>query len=331
MTAWIELTWGLFLLLVGAEVLVRGGVSLGQLLKVSPTVIGLTVVAIGTSLPELIIGVKDTIDGQGNIGVAGVLGSNIFNIGGILGLCAFIYPVRVDALTLRFEYPPLVVVTLAMFFLTRDAVLVQQEGLILIACAVFFIIALIVRIRHANALKAAEAAARGQEFQTAAPLSEGLLEEGVPFSFTAVLKILVMVSLGCFMLYYGADYSLEGARSLARGWGWSEHLIGLTIVAFGTSAPELAVSMVAAFRKQTDLAIGNVIGSCIFNLAFVLGIVSGLGDLTLDPDAANRDLYWNFGFVFALAPLMFFGRVLSRFDGLILFAGFATYYFLILR
>lgn len=315
MPDWLLVVVGLSMLVLGAESLVRGAVSLALRLNISPTIIGLTVVAVGTSLPELVIGLADTLRGTGGVAVGGILGSNVFNIGAILGASALIYPVRVQSRTLMIEYPIMLGTTLTFAFLAQDGVLRRLDGSILLAITLGFVIFLLYRVKVDGAEKRAAVASATTE-----------LKVGF-WNHPAI--VFAMIVAGCVLLYFGAELGLEGAKGLAKSWGWSDHVIGLTVIAFGTSAPELAVSLVAALRKETEIAVGNIIGSCFFNVALVLGSVAFIRDLALDLRAIEIDVWWVCGFSVLMFPLMWRGRLLGRVDGSLLLLTFALYYILL--
>lgn len=314
MPDWLLVVLGLTMLVVGAESLVRGAVALALKLSVSPTIIGLTVVAIGTSLPELVIGIADTIRGTGGVAIGGILGSNVFNIGAILGMSAVIYPVRVQSRTLMIEYPIMLATTFTFAFLARDGTLGRLDGSILLGITIAFVLFLVYRVQIDGSERRAAVATATTELKSI---------WGHP------VVVFLLVVAGSVLLYFGAELGLAGAKGLAHSWGWSDHLIGLTVIAFGTSAPELAVSLVAALRKETEIAVGNIIGSCFFNLALVLGAASFLRDLTLELRAIEIDVWWVCGFSILMFPLMWRGRLLGRADGTLLLIGFALYYYLL--
>lgn len=315
MPDWLLVVVGLTMLVLGAESLVRGAVALALKLDVSATIVGLTVVAIGTSLPELVIGIADTVRGTGGVAIGGILGSNVFNIGAILGASAVIYPVRIQSRTLMIEYPIMLATTFTFAFLARDSVLDRLDGTLLLAVAVGFVVFLVLRARAGGAAERAAAATATTELRS--------------FWGHPVI-VFVMIAAGSVLLYFGAETGLQGAKGLAKSWGWSDHLIGLTVIAFGTSAPELAVSLVAALRKETEIAVGNIIGSCFFNLALVLGCASCIRELRLDLRAVEIDVWWVCGFSVLMFPLMWRGRLLGRADGALLLIAFGAYYFLLL-
>ncbi|MCB9833227.1 MAG: calcium/sodium antiporter [Planctomycetes bacterium] len=316
MEAILQVAGGLILLLLGAEILVRGAASLAIRMRISPATVGLTVVAIGTSLPELLISIRDRLDGTGAIAVGGVVGSNIFNIGAILGLAALIRPVTIPSRTLRAEYPFMLGATLVYGLVAADGRMTPLDGGLLLGLCLGFVLFLYLRVHRRRAPRLTEEAA-----QATAELE--------PVLRPLVVDLLYLVG-GIVALHQGARIALIGGRGLAEAWGISQHMIGLTLVAFGTSAPELAVSTLAAYRGKSEIAVGNIVGSCIFNLALVLPVASFFGPFDLPERAAGQDFRWLLGISALMLPLMLRGRSLGRLDGAVLVAAFALYYGLLL-
>ena len=312
MTPFVSVVVGLVLLLSGAEALVRAASSLARRLNVSPAVIGLTIVAVGTSLPEFLIGLIATMDGHPDLLAGTVIGSNLFNLGAILGLSAVIYPLAVESNTLRYEYPVMLIATVGLFIVARDGVLDRTEGIGLLALGAVFIAYLAVVVRKAVSKSAEDA------------------EIEISETMHPIVAI-VLGAIGVVGLHFGSDFAVNGASELARGWGWSERLIGLTIVALGTSAPELVVSVVAAIRRQNEIAMGNIVGSCIFNILLVLGGLSTIRELPIASQSVDWDLWWLTGATVFFFPLLLVGRRLGRIDGLLLLGIFFAYYGLLLR
>jgi cation:H+ antiporter len=300
---------GVALLYAGAEALVRGGVTLAARLGMTPLVIGLTVVAFGTSMPEMVVSVGAAAAGSGPIAVGNVVGSNICNIALILGISALIRPMRVQAQVIRFDTPILVGVSLLLVVLLGDDRLGRSEGLLLVSALAAYVI---VSVRAARR----EAAAVQEEFAGGTPRPGYSLGFGVG----AVL-------LGLVMLVLGARWFVAGAVALARAAGVSEAVVGLTIVAVGTSLPELATSTVAAARGEGDISVGNVIGSNIFNLLGILGtaaLVRPIGPTGM----RGADLGVMLGLSVLLLPVVWSGLRVNRAEGALLlglYAGYAAY------
>ena len=302
---------GLILLTIGAEGLVRGSASLALRAGITPLVVGLTVVAFGTSAPELVVSTKAAYLGQGSIALGNVIGSNIFNITVIAALSALVSPLKVNRQLIRFDMPITIGVSLLAFWFFRDQHLARWESAILFAGLVTYLITVVRMARRAHNLTLEK------EFADSMPKPSRHI--------TADLAYLVGGLAG---LVLGARFFVLGAVDLARLWGVSEAVIGLTIVAAGTSMPELATSMVAAFRKQEDIAIGNIVGSNIFNILCILGI-SGL----LKPFAVSgirpMDFYFMIGTAILLLPLMRTGMRINRWEGALLLSGYGVYLYLL--
>lgn len=298
---------GLVLLCLGAEGLVRGSASLALRAGVTPLVVGLTVVAFGTSSPEMVVSTKAAWLGQGSIALGNVVGSNIFNVAVILGLSALVRPLKVNVQLIRFDLPVMIAVSLLAFFMFRDGHLSRAESALLFLAVVVYTVVVIRMARREHSLKV------DQEFA-----------EGTPKASRSVLLDFVYVAGGLGLLVVGARLFVHGAVDLARVWGVSEAVIGLTIVAAGTSMPELATSMVAAFRKQEDIAIGNIIGSNIFNLLAILG-VAGLIRPFDGGGVQPADFYFMLGTSIIILPLMRWGLRLNRVEGLLLLVAYGCY------
>ncbi len=309
----IFLFLGLVLLYFGAEGLVRGSSSLALRLGLSPLVVGLTVVAFGTSSPELVVSLKAALDGQSAISVGNVVGSNICNIGLILGLCAIITPIATNSQVVRVDIPIMLGITVVTLFVLADGHLGRPEGILLAALLVAYVVFSIglARRQPADAL--------GAEFG-----------EEVKISKRGLAVDVLMVIGGLVLLVFGARFLVDGAVIIARTLGWSEALIGLTIVAIGTSLPELATSLVAAVKKETDIAVGNIVGSNIFNLLGILGITAIVHPLQGD-GVGMVDFAVMAAFSLVLWPIAFHQQRITRPEGAALLAGYVGYLFWLLR
>lgn len=298
----LDLLWillGLVCLGGGGEVLVRGAVSLALHHRIKPAVVGLTVVAAGTSMPELVVSLVANLDNQPDIAVGNVIGSNIYNIALVLGLSSLIMVLPVERRTLKLEWPFLFVVTLLTMGLMENGLLSRIEGLILVAILIGFLW-LTVHLSRADMKNSDEL-----------PSTEG--QPGLSLTWFLVLA-------GCVLLPLGAKLMVDGASGIAMRMGVSQRVIGLTIVALGTSLPELASSLVAAFRGRSDVAVGNVIGSNVFNLLAILGVTALVRPVVVNPAFFASDVWWMIGFTALLVPLIYFGRRrVSRIDGAVLF------------
>jgi len=300
---------GVALLYAGAEALVRGGVTLAARLGMTPLVIGLTVVAFGTSMPEMVVSVGAAAAGSGPIAVGNVVGSNIANIALILGISALIRPIRVQAQVIRFDAPILVLASVLLVLLLRDDRLGRVEGGALLLGLVAYVV---VSVRAARQ----EAAAVKAEF------AEGMPHPGRSLGFGAGAA-----ALGLLMLVLGARWFVAGAVALARAAGISEAVVGLTIVAVGTSLPELATSTVAAAKGEGDIAVGNVIGSNIFNILGILGTAALVRPIA-PTGMTVADLGSMLGLAILLLPVVWSGLQVSRGEGALLlglYAGYTAY------
>ncbi|MCD2190877.1 calcium/sodium antiporter [Actinomycetospora soli] len=248
MTAVVLALGGLVLLLGGAELLVRSGTTLAGRLGLSPTVIGLTVVSVGTSLPELAIGIGAARSGNGDLAAGNIVGTNLVNLMLVLGIGALLHPVAVDRGTRRVDLPAMVAVTLLLVLLTLGGALDLLGGLVLLGAAAVYLVLVLRRGGEG-----------GEEDAGSAP----------PGS-TPVQALLLVVSLA--LVVVGADLLVDGAVEIAQGLGVSDAVIGLTVVAVGTSAPELVTMVVSTLRGATGLAVGNIVGSSVLNIALILGV-----------------------------------------------------------
>jgi cation:H+ antiporter len=301
----------LALLVAGAEGLVRGSASLALKLGLTPLTIGLTVVAFGTSSPELVVSLKATLAGQGDISIGNVVGSNIFNIGVILGLTALICPVTVQWQLIKIDGPIMVAISGLIVWMLWDGALGRVEGAFLFA-GILAYTALNVRLARSQTSPAVV-----EEF-----------DEGMPKPTAHWWLDLLLILGGLGVLVFGSELLVVHSVSLARGLGVSEAVIGLTIIAAGTSMPELATSIVAALRKEPDIAIGNVIGSNIFNILSILGITSLVAPIE-SSGVKPLDFGVMIGFAVLLMPMLWTGRRLQRLEGAILLAGYGVYLFLL--
>jgi len=301
------LSFALALLTAGAELLVRGSASLARRLGLTPLVIGLTVVAFGTSAPEMVVSVAGVFQGHGDIALGNVVGSNIFNVGMILGLAALISPIDVKLSLLKLDAPFMVGVSIVALWLASLGRIPRWGGASLLLLLICYA-AVSVRV------------ARGQLDNVVSRE----FEEGVPHRMRSLRTELLLVLAGLATLVLASNMLVGTAVSIARSLGWSEAAIGLTIVAAGTSMPELATSVVAAVRRQPDIAVGNVIGSNIFNILGILGLAATLEPLVA-PGVTRFDLWAMVIFAAALVPLLWTGRKLQRLEGLLLLSGYGTY------
>jgi cation:H+ antiporter len=316
MNEWIGLGLGLIALYFGAEALVKGGAGLALRLGLTPLVIGLTVIAFGTSSPEMVVSVQAARAGNGAISIGNVIGSNICNIALILGLCALISPLKADLQVIRREVPIMIGVTVVALLVLLDGHIARWEGGLLFASLIGYTV-VTVRQARASAAAAAEAEAGfAEELGQGKPLGLGL-------------SVLAVVG-GLVVLVIGSHLFVEGAITLATRWGMSQMAIGLTIVAVGTSLPELATSLLAAIKRQGDVAIGNIVGSNIFNVLGILGVAAMVHPLTA-PELSWTDLGVMLVVSVALLPVVRSGGRISRGEGAALLAVYIGYTLWLLR
>lgn len=291
---------GLSVLIIGGEFLLKGSVGIAKKFKISSLVIGMTVVAFGTSAPELIVSITSVLNGHPEIAVSNVVGSNIANLALVLGITCLIFPVIVSKNTKVLDFPKMMFATTLFLVFAYDGVVERWEGMVLLISLIAFI-AYIIR----DSIKKA-------------PIPEKKEPE------QAIIKSIVFLLIGLVGLYFGSDWFLTGAVDLARHLGMTEHVIGITIVAFGTSVPELVTSIVAALKKETDISIGNLIGSNIFNISAVLGTTSIVSPMIIQHELFNFDIYWLVSIPILLFALMWSNKI-GRLSGGVLFGTYITY------
>jgi cation:H+ antiporter len=310
---------GLALLVVGGELLLRGAVGIATLARLTPAVIGLTVVAAGTSLPELAVSVTAGLRGEVDVSVGNVVGSNIFNATVIVGLAALIRPLIIGGNTIKLEYPVLALVTLMCLAVCDDGQVSRLDAALFLAVYVGFTAYLVSLVR-------------GQMTATeVGDLREEVKELAGPAGRPPRLWVsLALVAAGVVLLCLGAHATVTGAVDLGRLIGLSERVIGLTIVAAGTGLPEVVTSVVSTVRGRDDVAIANVLGSNLFNILGILGLTALLKPLPISAEIIARDNWWMLGVTLLLFPLMFTGRRVNRFEGGLLLAVYAAYLVLLL-
>ncbi len=304
---------GLVFLVGGAELMVRGAARLAAAFGISPLVVGLTVVAFGTSAPELAVTVKSAYAGQADLALGNVVGSNIANILLILGAASLITPLTVATQLVRFDVWIMIITSLAVGALGFNGQIGRFEGLLLALCLAIYIVHGVWKSRRESAKAIAEYEA---EFGPKEPLSTRTVGRNV-----------VYVIVGLVLLVAGAGWLVDTAVAFARAWGVSELVIGLTIVAIGTSLPEVATSIVASLKGERDIAVGNAVGSNIFNVLAVLGIgaaVSPAG-IPVPVNALQFDIPVMCAVAIACLPIFFNGYRISRWEGALFLAYYAAY------
>jgi cation:H+ antiporter len=304
---------GLALLVVGGEALVRGASGIALLARVTPTVVGLTIVAAGTSMPELVVSIQAALANSPGLAMGNAVGSNLFNIGAIVGLAALIRPLRIQGNTVRLEWPVMMLAAVQLHMLARDGTVDRLEGGFLLAGMIAFI-SFVVGVGRREASTAEQ-----QDYAAVATASFGRVG-------TAALGLnLLAILLGVGLLAAGSTALVSGATGLARGLGVSDTVIGLTIVAAGTSTPELVTSLMAVRRGQDDIAVANVVGSNIFNVLGIVGATALVRSVPVPAEILARDDLWMIGASLLLFPLMKSDMRIHRGEGAVLLGGFCLY------
>ena len=309
------ITLGLICLTGGGELLVRGAARLAALAGISPLVVGLTVVAFGTSAPELAVSLQASFAGKADMAVGNVVGSNIFNVLLILGASALISPLVVSSQLIRIDVPLMIGVSVLALIMGLDGSISRIDGIILFTGLIVYTTWLIRQSRREQAkVKDEYAEEYGVSLDAIAPAGQILLQ-------------IVLIVAGLGLLTAGAHWLVEGAVAIARIAGMSELMIGLTIVAAGTSLPEVAASITATIRGQRDIAVGNVVGSNIFNIMSVLGLSAAVSPkgIPISPQVLQFDFPVMIAVAFACLPIFFTGHRISRWEGL-LFLGYYVAY-----
>lgn len=308
---WVIL--GFILLVVGGEFLVRASVALSFKLNISKMIIGLTVVSFATSAPELLVSVNAALSGSPAIAINNVVGSNIANIGLVLGITALIGSIAVDKSFYRLNWPVMMVFSMALYyFLSNDSQLIPIEGAALLGGLILFLV-LLIRSSKKNKV-----------------------EEDIDDTLSKVsyVKIIIWLLIGALALYFGSDWLVDGAKDIARSVGVSEAVISVTMIAIGTSVPELAASVIAAARQEKAISLGNLIGSNIFNIGSVLGITAIIKKIPVTaPEILSRDIFWMIAFSAVLIPLVLMPRQhqISRYKGFVLVVAYSLFIFLVFK
>jgi cation:H+ antiporter len=302
---------GLVLLVVGGEFLVRSSVALSFRFNISKMVIGLTVVSFATSAPELLVSVQAALNGFSDISLGNVIGSNIANIGLVLGITAIIAPLAIDHDFYKFNWPVMVLLSIALYFiLDSGRVISRGEGFALISILIIYLYVLIRRARKARGVESVQVI-----------LDETLIK-------VSNFKITTWLLIGGLALYFGSQILVTGAVDLATSMGVSERVIAITMIAVGTSIPELAASIIAALKKEKAISLGNIIGSNIFNIASVLGITAIIQPIIVkSEEVLTSDIFWMIGFSLVLIPLVFLPKkwIIGRIKGIAIVVAYALF------
>lgn len=302
---------GLILLVVGGEFLVRASVALSFRFKISKMVIGLTVVSFATSAPELLVSVQAALEGFSDISLGNVIGSNIANIGLVLGITAIISPLAIDKDFYKFNWPVMMLLSIGLYFILRTGeVIDRMEGVGLLVILGIYLYLLINRAKKARVTET--------------------VDEAVDDSLAVVsgFKIGIWLLIGGAALYFGSELLVNGAVDLATTMGISERVIAVTMIAVGTSVPELAASVIAALKKEKAISLGNLIGSNIFNIASVLGITAIIQPIFVKShEVLTSDIFWMLGFAAVLLPMAFLPKrfEIGRVKGIVIVAAYALF------
>ena len=306
-------------MIFGGEFLVKGAVALAKAVNISPLVIGMTIVAFGTSAPELIVSITSALNDNAGIAVGNVIGSNIANIALVLGATVLILPIPIDKQTKFVDFPVMLIATGMFYYIACDGEIVFLEGLILFLALIGYLsymatrsIALRKKVKNEEATNVESSPYELDDYK----------EE--PF-----WKSITFLLVGFIGLYFGAEWFVDGAIGIAE-FLLAENpekdlIIGVTIVALGTSVPELVASTVAAYKGETDLSIGNLLGSNIFNIFAVIGITGIVSPMEVTENAINFDMWWMIGIAFFMGISIFIGNKINRWEGVIMLGTYFTY------
>ena len=304
------LVLGLVLLVVGSDLLLRSSVDLSLKYNVSKLVIGLTIVSFATSAPELLISVSSVLKDSSDIAISNVIGSNIANIGMVFSIALLFVTIKIKKENIKYDFPWLIIVSLLFIWFLQDSQIDRFEGLVFTSVLFLFIIF---------------------SFKVRANENENL--DDLSTSNMSLSKIFIFLALSSILLYSGSELFVESSIFFANYFGVSERVIGLTMVAMGTSLPELATTLVAIYKKELDISIGNIIGSNIFNILAVIGITSIIRTLSIkSSEILSFDIYVMFAFSAVLGVFFFFPRKYKMYSihGLFLLSAFLLYYFTLL-
>ena len=297
------LIFGLTVLIIGGNLLLKAAVSISLRFGIPKLLIGMTVVSLATSAPELIVSIKSAIKGSPDLAISNVLGSNIANLGLVLGITILFSPINISKSVYKKEWPIMMFSAIYFLIVILDGIISKIEGGILV-CFLVITISALIKLRDKSDVE---------------------LENSGEDSF---LKSLIVLFFGGVFLYYGSEWFIDGAIMLADSFGISERIIGITVVSVGTSIPELVTSLVAVFNKEKSISLGNLLGSNIFNVFAVLGITSLVTPLSiLDKSIINYDIYVMLFFAAMILPLIFFPKklVLGRKEGVIILLFYTVY------
>jgi cation:H+ antiporter len=300
---------GLVTLIVGGEVLVRGAVGIAKKANISTLVIGMTVISFGTSAPELFVSIDSAMEGNPEIAIGNVVGSNIANIALVLGITVLIFPIAAGRNSKLIDWPMMMLATILFFVFSLDLVIEVWEGAILFGILLVFTFLLIRNSRRTMK--------KDKQQDTG--------DDEVASIKDKIWVSILLLLCGFVGLYFGAEWLVNGAVDIASSFGMEKRIIAVTVVAFGTSVPELVTSAVAAFKKETDISVGNLIGSNIFNIMAVIGITSLIKPIPVQEAVINFDMWWVLAIAAVVLPMMLIGKKIGRIHGALLFSTYVIY------
>jgi cation:H+ antiporter len=309
MLAYFLLLFGLVILLAGGKILVDGASAIALKLGMSAGLIGLTIVAFGTSTPELLVSVNAALKGNSDISIGNVIGSNIANIALVLGISGLFYPILIKSNHLKFEYLITLLVSFLFFVLSYNEVISTLEGILLFGLFIGFNVYL---------------------FKTSTNDGPEVVEELELAKNLSWFKSIIYFVGGIIGLYIGSELLVENAVFISREFGVSERIIGVTIIAIGTSLPELITSIIAALSRRTDLALGNILGSNIMNILSIIGLTAIIKPIGVSVEFINSDFLWMLGITLFLFPLMKTKMRVSKIEGALLLLSYGAYLFFLL-
>jgi len=308
---------GLVLLVVGGEYLVRSSVALSFKFNISKLVIGMTIVSFATSAPELLVSLQAALAGNSDIALGNVIGSNVANIGLVLGITAIISPLVVDRSFYTLNWPMMMLMSIVLyFFLKNDNVLSLPEGVVLMLALIVF---LVILVRSSLKSKNVDVEEVDDKLQ-----------------FVSGIKITIWLLIGAVALYFGSEWLVKGSQQLAKSVGVSDYAISVTVIAIGTSVPELAASVIAAIKQEKAISLGNLIGSNIFNICSVLGLTAIIKPIAVNPNTPEilaSNIFWMMGIAAVLLPLVFLPKryELSRYKGFLLFGAYMVFIYISIK
>lgn len=303
---------GLIVLIIAGELLVRGAVGVAMKFNIPTLVIGMTIVSFGTSVPELLVSLQAALDGHPELAIGNVVGSNIANLALVLGFTTMILPISVKKTTPKIDWPILMFATVLFYIFILNNNIEWYEGLVFTIGIIAFNFFMFWKAKRENTAQNIELDIEKEQQKP-----------------TKLLFNIFLIIAGSLGLAFGAKWLLGGAIIVADNFGVSEHIIGVTIVAFGTSVPELITSIMAALKKETDISVGNLIGSNIFNIFGVLGITSLVREIPVTHQVVTNDIYWVLAISFLIFPLMIIGYKINRIRGFLLFASYCVYIYFV--